>query len=245
MTRQDIVVATMTRARDDAEARALEEALEILGRHRLSVVVTDGGSSENFVAALAAKPYLTVRASSRGRGLVPQVKSSITAALREGARAILYTEPDKAFFFTRGLMRLIECWLLAAPRGLVLAGRSAESFATFPPYQRHAETLINDLCGRFTGVQGDYSYGPFVMDPVLAGQVLTMPDDLGWGWRPCLFGLAVRMGYSISWYTDDLPCPDEQRAEGRDDRFHRLKQLEENSTGLGWAAGVSPLSAPG
>ena len=78
------------------------------------------------------------------------------------------------------------------------------------------------------------------MDRALAARVLTMPDDIGWGWRTCLFGLAGRLGYSQSWYIDDVPCPDDQRSESFGDQLHRLKQLEENSNGLMLAA-VSPL----
>ncbi len=240
MTAQEIVVATMTRARDEAEARTLEAALEILRSHGLRVFATDGGSTEGFLARLTGLPGFTLRTSSGAPRLVRQVKSSIAAALGEGARAILYTEPDKAWFFSNGLTRLIECWRLAAQPGLVLAARSPASFATFPPFQRRTEGLVNDLCERLIGHRGDYSYGPFVMDRALAARVLTMPDDIGWGWRTCLFGLAGRLGYSQSWYIDDVPCPEDQRSESFGDQLHRLKQLEENSNGLMLAA-VSPL----
>jgi hypothetical protein len=239
MTAQDIVVATMTWARDEAEARTLHAALESLGSHGLGVVATDGGSSEGFLERLTGIPGFVLCRSS-APGLVRQIKSSIAAALDAGAEAVLYTEPDKDWFFRHGVSRLVERWRLAAQPSLVLAARSPASFATFPPFQRRTEGLVNDLCERLIGRRGDYSYGPFLMDRALAARVLTMPDDLGWGWRTCLFGLAARLGYSLSWYTGDLPCPEDQRSEGFGDQLHRLKQLDENGNGLLWAA-VSPL----
>jgi hypothetical protein len=239
MTAQDVVVATMTWARDEAEARMLQAALRTLGSQALTVVATDGGSSEGFLERLNGISGLVLRRSS-APGLVRQVKSSIAAALDAGAEAVLYTEPDKDWFFRHGVIRLIECWRGAPQPSLVLAARSPASFATFPPFQRRTEGLVNDLCERLIGRRGDYSYGPFLMDRALAARVLAMPDNLGWGWRTCLFGLAARLGYSLSWHTGDFPCPEDQRSEGFGDQLHRLKQLQENSDGLLWAA-VSPL----
>jgi hypothetical protein len=74
----------------------------------------------------------------------------------------------------------------------------------------------------------------------LAAQVLSMPNELGWGWRHCTFGLAARLQYDISYFVDDLPCPEDQRHENQADQFHRLKQLHENSEGLLFSCGMSP-----
>jgi hypothetical protein len=232
MTRGDVVVATMTLARSEAEAVVLERALIALQQHRLPVVVTDGGSDGDFQQRLARQPGLMVGLSTYGSGLVGQVKSSLAAAIRLGASAILYTEPDKAGFFTDHLGTFID--RAAAPPDLrvVLAARSAQSYATFPPFQRQTERLINELCGQVVGRPGDYSYGPFLIDRALATRILEFPSDLGWGWRPCTFGLAARLGYDVVHAVADLPCPEEQRSEDRDDRWHRLRQLRESRRGL-------------
>src|SRR3954467_10814570 len=99
MKLEDVVVATMTRARDHAEAQLLEGALRALQRHRLRVAVTDRESIGGIVKDLARESGFIAAESNYGPGLVGQVKSSIAAALNAGAEAILYTEPDKAAFF--------------------------------------------------------------------------------------------------------------------------------------------------
>jgi hypothetical protein len=232
MRLEDVAVATMTWARDDAEARVIEHALAQLRRLDVRVVVTDGGSSDAFIRELASTTGFSVRRSSYGRGLVGQVKSSIAAALDTGAQAVLYTEPDKTAFFAHGLPSLLECAPPAATGRVMLAARSSRSFSTFPPFQQYAEAIINDLCARVVGIPGDYSYGPFLMDRELAERLLTMPNTLGWGWRHCAFGLAAGLGYDIRHGVDDFACPEEQRHENQRDRFHRLTQLHQNAEGL-------------
>jgi hypothetical protein len=81
MTAQEIVVATMTRARDEAEARTLEAALEILRSHGLRVFATDGGSTEGFLAGLTGLPGFTLRTSSGAPRLVRQVKRAASPRL--------------------------------------------------------------------------------------------------------------------------------------------------------------------
>jgi hypothetical protein len=232
MKRGDVVIATITLARSDAEAAVLERSLTALQQHRLPIVVTDGGSDSRFMQRLASQPDLIVGLSTYGPGLVGQVKSSLAAAMRRGASAILYTEPDKAGFFAHHLLKLIDSAPEPPKTGIVLAARSPQSFATFPPFQRHTEQVINDLCSRVIGRPGDYSYGPFLIDRALATRVLEFPSDLGWGWRPCAFGLAARLGYGLLHAVAELPCPDDQRSEDRHDRAYRLRQLQENSRGL-------------
>jgi hypothetical protein len=232
MKRQDVVVATITLARSDAEAAVLEGALRALQQHGLPILVTDGGSDPRFVQRLANQPNMNVGVSTYGPGLVGQVKTSLAAAMRSGASAILYTEPDKAGFFAHHLLDLIDHAPEPPGTGVVLAARSAESFATFPPFQRHTEQAINDMCGRVIGPSGDYSYGPFVIDTAFVTRILEFPNDLGWGWRHCAFGLAARLGYPLVHAVADLPCPKEQRSEDRQDRAHRLQQLQDNERGL-------------
>src|SRR4051794_16157283 len=121
MSRPDVSVATMTLARDDAEATELQHALDELQRHGVAIFVTDGGSCQSFLDRIASASAFTVRASQFGPGLVGQVKTSIAAALDAGAERVLYTEPDKAWFFAHRLSGLIE---RASSGGLVLASRS-------------------------------------------------------------------------------------------------------------------------
>lgn len=226
----DLAVATMTWARTRDEEAVLERSLSALVAHGLPVIVADRSGSATFDTVLARLGVQIVRPASEG--LVPQVQSAVAAAVARGSRRVLYTEPDKQFFFEHRLADFIAC----APRdddvGVVLAARTDDSFATYPPGQRYTESVANTLCAQLTGAAGDYFYGPFVIGGGLAGHVASLPAALGWGWRPAAFLAARRNGSRVVHWTADLPCPPDQRTEDHAERRHRLRQLSENVAGL-------------
>jgi hypothetical protein len=225
----DICVATVTWARDTDEEALIRRALTTLSAAALPIVVADGGSSSRFVSSLRRVPHLTF-AEPEGRGLVPQVKAALAAAARLQYEFILYTESDKQMFFEQKLERFLLNPPAADDVGVVIAARSDESFATFPRTQRVTESAINALTGDVVGHQGDYSYGPFLLNRRLAGYLDPLPADIGWGWRHYLFAVIARLGLRVVHVIDDLPCPQEQRADV--EREHRLKQLTQNVSGL-------------
>jgi len=225
----DICVATVTWARDADEEELIRRALTKLAAAELPIVVADGGSSSAFVSSLRRVPHLTF-AEPEGRGLVAQVKATLAAAASLQREFILYTESDKLMFFEQKL----ETFLLNRPAaddvGVVISARNDESFATFPRTQRVTEAAINALTGDFVGRPGDYSYGPFLMNRRLAKFLDPVPADIGWGWRHYQFAVAARLGLQVVHVVDDLPCPQDQRADV--EREHRLKQLTQNVNGL-------------
>lgn len=227
MNSNDVHVATMMLARSEAEATLLHTALESLARRELPVAVTDGGSPRQLIDAVTRLPGVALASA---RGLVPQVKASVRAALAGGREFILYTEPDKHHFFEHALGGFLE--RAPADAGLVVAGRDADSLRTFPPFQQLAERAINHLTGEAVGAEGDYSYGPFLLHRSLAALVERAPDTLGWGWRHFLFALARRHGARVVLVSGDFRCPGDQREETEADRAHRLAQLNQNLHGL-------------
>jgi hypothetical protein len=226
-----IPVATLTLARSAAERALLERALKQLGEGRQFVAVADGGSGVAFVEAIAALPGTTV-VPSDGPGLLAQVKGSLRAAFDTGSRVIFYTEPDKEAFFRGAVDRFLREAAAIEEPGVVLAARSARSFATFPDTQRYTEGVINTLCGEYTDAPGDYSYGPFLVDRRLVPHVLSIADDVGWGWRPFVFALTRRLGLRVDLIDGDYFCPPEQRVDDAAERLHRIRQLEQNLRGL-------------
>jgi hypothetical protein len=231
MDKNKIAIATMTWARDAQEENLLRESLTLLARQNIMTFVSDGGSSEDFIRFLEGFDNFRVFHGG-GNGLFPQIKYSLRATVDADADFILYTEPDKKLFFDGGL----EEFLSKAPSkenvGIVLASRSAESFATFPEFQRYTETVINDLCFEIIAKRLDYTYGPFLFNRNLAKCLETAGDKIGWGWRPFLFAAARRMGYEIVQLVDDYPCPVEQREDNRSERLYRMNQLSQSIDGL-------------
>jgi hypothetical protein len=232
MDYREVAVATMTWARDEAEERLLRESLPALSEFGAPVFVTDGGSSGPFLDFLRALPRFHVFGAGVP-GVWPQARTSIGAAAEAtGARFILYTEPDKRDFFRGGLREFVA----EAPGdegvGVVLASRSAESFATFPEFQRHTETAINRCCAEVLGVEADFTYGPFLLNGALVPHLGAAADAIGWGWRPYAFAAARALGYRVRHVERHLPCPPEQREDGRAERLYRIRQLGQNIQGL-------------
>lgn len=239
MKHEQVSIATMTLVRDAAEDRLVRASLERLAREQRPIVVADGGSPPGFVAFMRVLPGVTV-VEPDGRGLVAQAKACISAAASHGSPFLLYTEPDKLSFFEHGLASFIH----AAPDddrvGVIVASRSTASVATFPVVQQFTETTFNRACAESFGVDGDYTYGPFLIRTGLARYIDAVTPDLGWGWRPYLFAVAYRLGYRIEHVTGDRPCPPEQRLDEEGERIHRMRQLAQNINGL-----LQALTRPG
>jgi len=223
-----VAVATLTWVRSEAEEHVLRGALEALSRHSLPVAVADKGSSPEFTTFLEGLPGFKVIRNVDG-GLVAQVRAAMSCAAQFGRSHILYTEPDKRDFFAARL----STFLSAAPNAdLVIAARDAASFSTYPPWQRRAERIINDLCADLIGIEGDYSYGPFLMPSGMATRLEDMEPSRGWGWRHKLFLAARRSGRSIVHVAAHHPCPPDGVNEDAAERAHRLRQLSQNILGL-------------
>ena len=226
-----LAVATVTLARDAVEERRLRRALTVLAVQHAPVFVCDGGSSDEFVTFLRTLPAVHLVAPA-GPGLVGQVQASLTAAAHATEGFVLYTESDKIDFFERHLHRFLSVSAGFDRPGCVLASRSVAAFSTFPATQQSTEGAINRLCRDFLGVEGDYSYGPFLLKPGLVGHVDRAAGDSGWGWRPFIFAVAHRLGQRLVHVVDGYDCPQDQRHEDEKERLHRLRQLGQNVNGL-------------
>jgi hypothetical protein len=231
MHAEDVAVATMTWARSSSEEIVLRRSLQTLSAVGLPVAVADTGTNTPFAAFLATLSGFDVVIPDE-RGLVAQVQTSLARAAMFHRAFILYTEPDKEWFFEHQLADFIERAPETSNTGVVLAARSAQALATFPPMQRYAEGVINHLVGDALGPAGDYSYGPFLIARDLIPHVIAMNRSLGWGWRHAAFLRAAQQGSSIHQVIDQYVCPVDQRQEDEGDRLHRLRQLEENIEGV-------------
>lgn len=226
-----LAIATVTLVRDPTEEVLLRRSLQRLVESELPIVIADGGSNAGFVEFLATLDGARIVAPDR-KGLVPQVRAALEGAAGDDVDAILYTESDKLAFFDAGLSTLVEQGRVGVDTTLTLASRDAQSFATFPPVQQYTERTINDLCGEALAAPGDYSYGPFVMGRSLVPWLRDVPDDLGWGWRHAIFAIAHRLGHRIVHVAGRFECPLDQREEDEGERLHRLRQLDQNISGL-------------
>jgi hypothetical protein len=230
MSPNDVCVCTITLARDEQEAQLIRRALRELASTGMRVIVADGGSPAPLVEFIGDLPGVSLVAP-QGRGLVAQIKAALSSSATTG-KFILYTESDKAEFFERHLAGFITQAPSADDIGVVVASRTPESFATFPPLQRFAETALAHLTAEITRHPADYSYGPFLMNAALTSRINDVDDALGWGWRHFMFGIAARSGYRVAHVAGHYECPLDQRHEDEGERVHRLRQLSQSVNGL-------------
>jgi hypothetical protein len=228
----NIAITTITLARSVSEERSLRRSIKTLVTLGLPVVVADGGSRVHFVEQIESLGCTMARPKSRG--LVAQVKASLATALRvHPASFVLYTEPDKAAFFSEHLVDFIHSIRIRPGLAMVLAARDSTSFRTFPKGQQWTEQLMNGAAQLLFGKDGDYCYGPILLSRDAAELALSAPEDLGWGWRFWLLRQVARRKLHFRIIEMNSPCPDDQRGEDRRaDRIYRVRQLRQNLNGL-------------
>jgi hypothetical protein len=226
-----IAAATMTKARSNAEEELLHRSLEKLSRAIQPVFVTDAGSGPQFLARLQEMPELIVHTDSCG--LVDQVRRSVRNAFDYGARFVLYTEPDKEWFFEHAL----GAFLSGADEEIDLAvcSRDEESFRTFPFGQRETERTLNELFQSMLGIgeRVDVLYGPLLFNSAVGLYLNDVESGFGWGWRIYSIARAFLEHRKVRVYEGYFPCPAHQRSEDNAAvRTHRLRQLAQNIEGL-------------
>lgn len=136
----------------------------------LRVVVTDGGSSKEFLAALSEfqEQGLTLLGGAP-RGLAPQRRSSFEyASALEGVEAIVYTQPEKVGLVANCLPQ-ITYPIIYDKADIVIPGRDPELFKkTYPPYMYKSEIKVNGIYNRVLQARGhlredlDWFFGPVV-----------------------------------------------------------------------------------
>lgn len=227
---KDVAIATISWARNEGEERLLAASLRALTQLNAPVFITDAGSGHSFLEDIRQLPNTFLEGPLQG--VWPQARKSLQAAAATRAEWIFYTEPDKLDFFKEHFTSLLYQLNPPAGTGICLASRSPQGFGSFPHFQQLTEKTINRCCAELIGKEADYVYGPFLLHRSLAPFLETLPDSIGWGWRPYIFLIAHRLGYSIQVYEGDFRCPEDQQHDDRPEKVYRMKQLAQNMEGL-------------
>ncbi len=238
----DITIAAPILARNEEEAEFLAGSVERLAAHG-PVILADGGSIDGFTRRLSSIAGVEVYSTAgEGPRLAAQVNQALTTASDRDCRYVLYTEPDKRWFFENGLAQFLTARPedLSAP-GVYLPARDTKSFESFPPGQQLPEKLFNTLAADTLGVETDFLYGPLLIQRDLVPVLEGLPPDIGWGWRIFLLTAAVRLGQSFTTWEAYLPCPPEQQGEDNErSRTYRLEQMAQNVRGLALGRRIFP-----
>lgn len=231
---ESLLVATITLARDAAEAKLILNTLTKLSNKDISTIyATDGGSAEpGFVDSLKKIKKLHLFQDKDG-GLFNQVKRSLSDALKNNCQAILYLESNKEWFVEERLEKFLNrSQAIIKERGsnfgIIVAGRTDKSFQSFPEVQQKEEAKTNERLSALTGCDFDYCYGPRIISMELVQRVLEIDTDIGWGWLCVPVVLASKLGRSIDQVELDLFCPKDEQIETEKDIKLRQAQREQH-----------------
>jgi hypothetical protein len=226
-----ISIATITLARSEEEEALLRKSLVELAKLKLPVFITDGGSRPGFIDFLQSVPNF-ILSNGNTKGVWQQAKTSLLEAYKRKTAFVFYTEPDKSEFFRYFLKKMLAQLETNDKSGIVLASRSTVGLSTFPAFQRMTETTINNCCSEVIGNNFDYTYGPFLLNSQLIPYLELVQEDVGWGWRPYVFGIAKRLNLKLQSYVKEFSCPLHQQDDSPGERLYRIKQLNQNIQGL-------------
>ena len=225
------VTATMSRGLDAEEEMLVQGSLEILSAFGQPIFTAHGRSTPEFAARLRRIPHLEMVPFTPEPGPLAQVRRSLERAGAADAKWVLYTEPDKGWFFAHRLREVLRAAeAVDANVGIVMPARDVASFATFPAEQQLTERLTNELFANVLEQDADYCYGPLLLRRELIAHLEALPNDLGWGWRTFLLARTHRLRLRIAALSLDLPCPVSQRGERK--LTYRLEQMSQNIRGL-------------
>jgi hypothetical protein len=172
-----------------------------------------------------------------------QIRTALSAARRLNPEFILYSEPDKEWFFQNKLGDFLKNLTSSPSVGIVVASRSQPSLETYPTYQQRTESIMNDLCATTIGQIGDFVYGPMLIRPHLVPYLENCATSLGWGWRLFILVITHRLGLEIQMSIHELPCPEYDRNENTlKDQIYRLSQLEQNVRSISLALQLQLLN---
>jgi hypothetical protein len=231
MEKNKISIATMTWARDEYEEQLLRDSMRCLAQSNIPVMVTDGGSGKEFLNYLRRFKNFNV-SKIKKPSVFGQIRVSLARAFEHDGKFILYTESDKLSFFEQRLNDFISQAPDSDQAGVILAARSQKSLESFPASQIYTETVINHLCAEIIGKRMDFCYGPLLINRSLIPHLGLLDEEVGWGWRFFLYGLAKRLGYKIIPVEDEYLCPPEQQTDNQAQLIHRMNQLSQNLKGL-------------
>ncbi len=104
MRAEDVIIATITLARNEEEENELKKSLQQLALLNIPVIIADGGSIASFMDFITGISQFTILATKQS-GVLAQAKASVLAAYETNTPFIFYTEPDKKDFFNTGLAK--------------------------------------------------------------------------------------------------------------------------------------------
>ena len=223
MKKDNLAIATMTYDKK-GDPELMLKSMELLSQLPYKVYISDGGSSKDFTDSLKDMGHNV----SSANGLNYQLQDSISKA-SDNAESVLYTEPDKYNWFKTGLKKTIEQYY-DGNKGFSAVGRTRSQNATFPSFQQKYEQEMNKIISWYTGVDGDFIYGPKIFPSSLGKQVKEINFDMGWGILMFLVGRADKMNLPLNILNTAVSCPLNQRSE--DNELYRLKQYNDNMRGF-------------
>ena len=113
-----------TLARDAEETALLIDSLSFLAEQVSPFLVADGGSGPDFIGYLERNSFRWQRLERPEATLVKQIKAAMSGAGDSVEGQLLYTEPDKRWFFENRLARSLSFARSQPEAGVIVPSRS-------------------------------------------------------------------------------------------------------------------------
>lgn len=219
------------------------------------VVVTDGGSSSEFIERVKEVKIQQLFTKFNGTFSAGRRKSYRVAAKRAGVKAIVWCEPEKANLINSSLVKACE-EIVSGRADIVVPGRDKGAFSSLPPYQEKSETAgnkeIQTILEKYLGHKFpwlDFFFGPkiFANRPEIlnlfmakfgykagvAAEEITPLEE----WSNALtfpVVVAVVKGYKVAGFTINYTHPPEQtKLETDNPSFNQKRDLQRQSLTVG------------
>jgi len=242
-----IVSMSFVKPEDTALQERILSTMKAFTDRGYPVYVADGGSPDEFVRNIKGlgvnvitKEEL-IECYGQHPKLPGQHKSAYFAALDDGAEHCLYSEPDKKEWAESGNLELAVKQYFNEQLEHGEIARTPEQMQTFPAAQQITEGILNKQLGLWTGVEGDYIYGPQISSKGLIETIDHIPNNpsLGWATVTWLPIIATMRGMKLGMLNYGLGCPTEQQTEvTQEDVEYRLKQGRDNLMGINTAVAL-------
>jgi|GEM_PF-1163073 len=215
--KQKIAIATTSLIRSKEERNKVLETVEWLGKLKIPVIVTDGGSPDDDKKIIKHTPnVIFFEADSLDNEIMNSHKVGA-----EIADYIFYLHTDKLDLAKKYAPSIIEAHN-NSKKGMFIISRTDKAFETYPSFQKTQENFLNFFMGDYIGIQNDYYYGPKIYPSFLYNYLNKKKCDFGWGVEAYFYVIAKRLGLPFEFYPVEIKSPEDVGSE-RDVKLSRLR----------------------
>lgn len=192
------------------------------------IILVDAGSPRENLDEI--KNLLHVHVYESNRPFAGQIQLALQKASLQ-ADTVFFCQSDKIEFAKNTLKPMLEAYEKLKGKGVFIATRNKESFATYPFFQRNQETFLNQTVANFTQKFCDYLAGPKLFPAKLMQYLPFIKGEIGWGIELFLTIAAYRHTMPIDFFEFFMNAPTDIGSQ-KDIEKYRIKITQWELEGL-------------